>query len=85
MSYGVPVVATSSSVEGMYLTDGVDVLVGDDAEAFADAVARVYGNEPLWNALAEGGRENIRAHFSQEVALSAITRLLALQASPLAI
>ena len=85
MSYGVPVVATSSSVEGMYLTDGVDVLVGDDAEAFADAVARVYGNEPLWNALAEGGRENIRAHFSQEVALSAITRLLALQSSPLAI
>src|SRR5438876_264170 len=33
MSYGVPVVATSSSIEGMYLTPGIDVLVGDDPEA----------------------------------------------------
>jgi GT2 family glycosyltransferase len=79
MSYGVPVVATSSSIEGMYLTPGVDVLVGDDPETFADAVARLYNDERLWNRLAEGGRENIRSHFSHEVALSAITRLLALQ------
>ena len=83
MSYGVPVVATASSVEGMYLTPGVDVLVADDAQGFADAVARAYTDERLWNALAEGGRENIRAHFSEDVALSAIRRLLTL--SPTAI
>ncbi len=81
MSYGVPVVATPSSIEGMYLTPGVDVMVGADPEAFADAVVRVYNDERLWSALAEGGRENIRAHFSQEVALGAITRLLALRGS----
>jgi len=39
--------------------------------------------EQLWKALSEGGRENIRSHFSQEVALSAITRLLALRRSSL--
>jgi GT2 family glycosyltransferase len=78
MSYGVPVVATLTSIEGMYLTPGVDVLVGDDAETFANAIARAYTDEYLWAALSEGGRENIRAHFSHEVALSAITRLLVL-------
>ena len=78
MSYGVPVVATTSSIEGMYLTPGVDVLTGDDADAFADAVVRVYNDEKLWHALAEGGRENVRSHFSHEVGREAITRVLAL-------
>lgn len=77
MSYGVPVVATTSSIEGMYLTPGVDVLIGDDPEAFADAVARVYNDERLWSTLAEGGRQNVRTHFSREVAARAIARLLA--------
>jgi glycosyltransferase involved in cell wall biosynthesis len=80
MSYGVPVVATSTSIEGMYLTPGIDVLVGEDPQSFADAVARAYTDEALWHALAEGGRENIRAHFSEDVALGTITRLLALRA-----
>jgi GT2 family glycosyltransferase len=77
MSYGVPVVATSSSIEGMYLTPDIDVLVGDDPEAFADAVRRVYNDAQLWETLSEGGRENVSNHFSHEVGLSAITRLLA--------
>src|SRR6266542_2384625 len=77
MSYGVPVVATASSIEGMYLTPGIDVLVGDDPETFAGAVARVYKDAQLWETLAEGGRKNIRSHFSHEVGLRAITRLLA--------
>jgi glycosyltransferase involved in cell wall biosynthesis len=78
MSYGLPVVATTPSIEGMHLTSGSDVLVGDSPEAFADAVARAYSDRPLWHALADGGRENVRTHFSREAALRAVTRLLAL-------
>jgi GT2 family glycosyltransferase/glycosyltransferase involved in cell wall biosynthesis len=78
MSYGLPVVATTPSIEGMQLTPGFDVLVGDTPEAFADAVARAYGDRVLWNALADGGRENVRAHFSREAALRAVTRLITL-------
>jgi glycosyltransferase involved in cell wall biosynthesis len=78
MSHGLPVVATTPSIEGMHLTPGVDVLIGDSAEAFADAVARAYADRDLWDSLAEGGRENVRVHFSREAALRAITRLLAL-------
>jgi O-antigen biosynthesis protein len=78
MAHGLPVVATTPSIEGMHLTPDVDVLVADDPEAFADAVARAYGDKVLWTRLAEGGRENIRIHFSREVARAALTRMLAL-------
>ena len=84
MSFGMPVVATSPSIEGMYLTPDVDVLVGDDAEGFAEAIARVYSDERLWSAMSEGGRENVRAHFSEGVAVAAIRRLLALRGARLA-
>lgn len=77
MSYGLPVVATTPSIEGMFLSHEHDVLVADDAKAFAEAIARVYHDEALWERLAAGGRENIRAHFSRDVARSAITRLVA--------
>ncbi len=77
MSYGLPVVATTPSVEGMFLSPEQDVLVADDPKAFAEAIARAYHDEALWERLAAGGRENIRAHFSRDVARSAITRLIA--------
>jgi GT2 family glycosyltransferase/glycosyltransferase involved in cell wall biosynthesis len=82
MSYGMPVVATTPSIEGMHLTPGVDVLVGDDPESFADAVVRAYRDQELWTTLSEGGRENIRKHFSRDLARSAISRLLALSRDP---
>jgi len=78
MSYGLPVVATTPSIEGMHLTDGEDVLVADTPETFADAIARLYRDEALWQRLAAGGLENVRTHFSRDVARSAITRLIAL-------
>jgi glycosyltransferase involved in cell wall biosynthesis len=61
----------------MVLSHEQDVLVADDAKGFAEAIARVYHDEALWERLAAGGRENIRAHFSRDVARSAITRLIA--------
>ena len=73
MSYGLPVVATTPSIEGMHLVPEQDVLVADDAKGFADAIVRLYHDEALWQRLAEGGRENIRRHFSRDVARSAIT------------
>ncbi len=78
MSWGLPVVATTPSIEGMHLTDGEDVLIADDPAAFADAIVRLYRDEALWTRLAAGGLANIRAHFSRDVARSAITRLIAL-------
>ena len=78
MSYGLPVIATTPSIEGMQLNPGHDVLVGDDPAAFAAEIVRVYQDEVLWQKLAAGGRDNINLHFSRDVARSTITRLLAL-------
>jgi GT2 family glycosyltransferase/glycosyltransferase involved in cell wall biosynthesis len=78
MSYGLPVVATTPSIEAMHLVPGEDALVADSAAEFADAIVRLYRDQALWERLAAAGRENIRRHFSRDVARSAITRLIAL-------
>jgi len=77
MSYGLPVVATTPAIEGMSLVPERDVLVADDAKAYAEAIVRLYRDEALWNRLAAAGRDNIRTYFSRDVARSAITRLIA--------
>ena len=78
MSFGLPVVATSVAVEGMHVAAGDDVLVADDAAAFAEAVIRAYRDEPLWNRLSERGLDNVRRHFSFEAAREGVTRILGL-------
>ena len=77
MQYGVPVVATSVSVEGMHLIDGETVLVADEAEAFADAVIRLHTDETLWNRLRQGGLANIEEFFSRNTARRALVSVLA--------
>ncbi|GLQ95674.1 glycosyltransferase [Dyella mobilis] len=68
MSYGLPVVATSIAAEGMWLRDGENAMLADDAQGFADAVLRLYDDSALWYRLSEGGMANIRDHFSFDVA-----------------
>lgn len=76
LAHGIPVVATTCAVEGMHLVDGQDVLVADDADAFADAVLRLHDDAALWTQLSEGGLENTRRHFSPEVVGAPLRRLL---------
>lgn len=75
MAHGQPVVATSCAVEGMHLTDGHDVLVADEADAFAEAVLRLYNDAALWQRLSDHGRENIAHHFSMEAARDTVQRV----------
>lgn len=76
MSHGLPVVATRLAAEGMRLADGHDVLLADDADAYAAAVLRLHGDEALWLKLSDGGLANVRAHFSFEAAREALRRVL---------
>jgi len=78
MSRGLPVVATATSVEGMHLVEGEEVLVADDPDAFADAIARLYRDEALWNRLSQAGIANVRRHFSPEAAAEPIGRVFEL-------
>jgi glycosyltransferase involved in cell wall biosynthesis len=78
MSYGLPVVATSAAVEGMHLASGEDAMVADEPRAFVESIARVYADEALWTKLARAGAENVRRHFSRDIAARALDQLFAL-------
>lgn len=76
MAHGQPVVSTSCGVEGMHLQPGDDVLVADDVADFAAQVVRLYRDPALWQRLAEAGRDNVRRHFSKDIARHVITQTL---------
>jgi len=76
MSYGLPVVATSVAVEGMHVRAGVDVMVADDAAAFAAAIRRAYDDATLWTTLSDRGLANVHQHFSFDAARAALARIL---------
>jgi glycosyltransferase involved in cell wall biosynthesis len=76
LAHGQPMVATVCAVEGMHLVDGQDVLVADQADAFAQAVVRLYQDPALWQRLAEGGLENTRRHFSRDAVRSRLRALI---------
>lgn len=76
MSHGLPVVLTSIAAEGMHLSDGIDALVADTPEAFADAILCLHRDAALWERLSDAGLENIRRHFSIERAGEALKRAL---------
>lgn len=75
MAHGQPVVATTCAVEGMHLQDGQDVLVADEAEAFAAAVVRLYQDPVLWQQLSSAGRRNVADHFSLDAARDTVQRV----------
>ena len=68
-------VATSVATEGMHLSDGEDVLVADDAAAFAEALLRLYQDEALWNRLSANGLTNVTRHFSMQAAAATVQRV----------
>ncbi|MEW9625026.1 glycosyltransferase [Rhodanobacter geophilus] len=76
MSFGVPVIATTVAVEGMQLSDGLDVLVADDAASFAAAVARLKGDAARWQVLSTHGLDNVRRHFSAAAAAATLRHAL---------
>jgi glycosyltransferase involved in cell wall biosynthesis len=78
MSRGLPVVATTPSVEGMHLAEGEEVLVADSPAAIADAIVRAYADEALWNRLSRGGIANVERYFSRTVARASLAELLRL-------
>jgi len=76
MAYGLPVVATSCAAEGMFLEDDKDILVADDAIAFARQVVRLYTTEKLWSRLSYNGPKNVEKYFSRDAAKSVLRELL---------
>jgi GT2 family glycosyltransferase len=79
LNAGLPVVATSLAVEGMYLKDEINALITDDPEAFAEQVIRLYSDEQLWLKLSDAGLKNMAAHFSFEAARTTLLEVFQLK------
>lgn len=76
LSYGVPVIATRVAVEGMEITPGEHVLVGDDPAEFAEAFVQAYRSEELWTRLSRAGRDQALREYSELAGYRRIASLM---------
>jgi len=67
LSMGLPIVTTGIGAEGMGLVHGRHAMICDDSDDFADAVVRLYQDEPTWTAMSREGIELVRREWTPEV------------------
>jgi sugar transferase (PEP-CTERM/EpsH1 system associated) len=66
MAMARPIVSTPLGAEGIEYTDGVNVLIASDAEAFARQSVRVLQDKTLQESLAVNGRRLVATRYSLE-------------------
>lgn len=66
MEAGVPVLTTNIGNEGLGLEDGVELLIGDTAEALAAAAVRLLRDPELCARLVEAGYSALRRRFDEQ-------------------
>lgn len=64
MSMGLPVVSTSIGAEGLDVTDGKNILIGDDPESFARAINGMLTDPARVAAIGTAAASHVRAHYS---------------------
>jgi GT2 family glycosyltransferase len=64
LSYGVPVVGTSISIEGSGLENEYHVLAADTPESMAAAISRLHKDAEIWKRLSDNGLAYCLEHFS---------------------
>jgi glycosyltransferase involved in cell wall biosynthesis len=64
LSYGLPVISTSVGAEGLDVTPGADIMIADNAEAFAEQCMRIWLDAPLRRRIAASGYELWRRKYS---------------------
>jgi polysaccharide biosynthesis protein PslH len=76
MAHARPVVATPLGAEGLAVEDGVHLLLGEDAEALADACCRILTTPELGAALAARGRALVARRYARNLVTRQIAQLL---------
>jgi glycosyltransferase involved in cell wall biosynthesis len=77
MSARVPVVSTTIGAEGLDVTPGQNILIGDTPAEFAEACLQLLTDEDERRRLAVAAWEHVSEHHSWESAATAFERLLA--------
>jgi glycosyltransferase involved in cell wall biosynthesis len=76
LAHGLPVVGSSTSLEGTGLADGDGVMIADDPADFAHAIVRLHEDAALWGTLSARALERVAALYSPEAAMEIWRRLL---------
>jgi polysaccharide biosynthesis protein PslH len=71
-SYGLPVVSTTIGAEGLDVTPGTDILIGDDPQAFALQCCQIWSDEHLRQRIAAAGRDLWRRKYSPSAMMAAL-------------
>ena len=62
--WGIPIVSTTVGAEGIEVRDGENILIADDAVAFAQAVVRVMTDPALARQLRDNGRKWVEQRYN---------------------
>jgi glycosyltransferase involved in cell wall biosynthesis len=75
-SFGKPIVSTTIGAEGLGFTSGVQSLLADTPEAFADACVRLLRDDRLAEALSKAAHDYATARFSWDAARALLSSVL---------
>jgi glycosyltransferase involved in cell wall biosynthesis len=77
MTWGIPVVTTTIGAEGMGLQDGIDALIADIPEDFAQRIVQLHENPELWESVAQNARKRVERDWSPDAVDKSLTEILA--------
>ncbi len=66
LAHGTPSVLTPIAAEGTPLRHGLEVMIAETAQEWADAVTRLYTEQSLWEQTSAAASEFARQHYSFE-------------------
>tara|TARA_B100001093_G_scaffold513752_1_gene586317 strand:- start:4764 stop:7874 length:3111 start_codon:yes stop_codon:yes gene_type:complete len=69
LSFGLPVVMTQISAEGMNMRNGYNGFITDDIKMFSKYILRLYLDENVWNYISKNSIEHIKQYSSSSVSL----------------
>jgi glycosyltransferase involved in cell wall biosynthesis len=75
--WGIPIVSTTIGAEGIDVQEGENILIADDADAFAEAVVRLLDDRELAQRLAANGREWVERRYDWRVRYQALDEVYA--------
>jgi glycosyltransferase involved in cell wall biosynthesis len=76
MAHGLPVVAFTTSASRSPMRHGINGLIADSVEEFADHVLSLWNNKALCRKMGEAARETIETECSQERLMEGLTPLV---------
>ncbi|MGQ9617709.1 MAG: glycosyltransferase family 4 protein [Candidatus Aminicenantia bacterium] len=76
MAMGLPVVSTSIGCEGLDVEDGVNILIADRSEDFANKVIELIENEELRKSISSNGRSLVESKYSNDIVKEKLRNIL---------